>query len=106
MVKKTNTVRQRLKEWYQDRNCKKGKHRSELDVTQCLAPLLQWILSLWNSEEKWLPLAMDATNIGQNFTVLSIHVLDNGCAIPVAGKIVKGREKGSGKPLWQQLFQA
>ena len=78
---KTNTVRQRLKEWYQDTNRKKGKNRSELDVNQCFAPLLQWILSLWNSEEKWLPLAMDATYIGQNFTVLSIHVLYNGCAI-------------------------
>jgi hypothetical protein len=103
---KTNTVRQRLKEWYQDTNRKKGKNRSELDVTQCFAPLLQWILSLWNSKEKWLPLAMDATYIGQSFTVLSIHVLYNGCAIPVAWKIVKGTEKGSWKPLWQELFQS
>ena len=39
------------------------------------APLLSWILRLGHSEEKWLPLAIDATNIGQNFTVLSLHVL-------------------------------
>lgn len=103
---KSNTVKQRLKEWYQDSKAKKGKKRQELDVNQCFAPLLSWILSLWNSEEKWLPLAIDATNIGQNFTVLSLHVLYQGCGIPVAWKIVKGTEKGSWKPHWQKLFQS
>ena len=101
-----NTVRRRLKEWYLDSKTKKGKKRRELDVSKCFAPLLSWILSLWNSQEKWLPLAIDATNIGQNFTVLSLHVLYQGCGIPVAWKIVKGTEKGSWKPLWQKLFQS
>jgi hypothetical protein len=68
------------------------------------APLLKWILSLWQSEEKWLPLAIDATNIGQNFTVLSLHILYQGCGIPVAWKIVKGTEKGSWKPHWLHIF--
>ena len=103
---KSNTVKQRLKEWYQDSKAKKGKKRKELDVNKCFAPLLSWILSLWNSEEKWLPLAIDATSIGQNFTVLSLHVLYQGCGIPVAWKIVKGTEKGSWKPHWQNLFQS
>lgn len=103
---KSNTVRQRLKEWYQDTKAKKGEKRRELDVSQCFAPLLKWILSLWNSEEKWLPLAIDATNIGQNFTILSLHVLDQGCGIPVAWKIVKGTEKGSWKPHIEKLFQS
>lgn len=101
-----NTVRRRLKEWYLDSKTKKGKKRRELDVSKCFAPLLSWILSLWNSQEKWLPLAIDATNIGQNFTVLSVHVLYQGCGIPVAWKIVKGTQKGSWKPLWQKLFQS
>lgn len=35
---KTNTVRQRLKEWYQDASNKKGNKRSELDVTECFVP--------------------------------------------------------------------
>ncbi len=72
---KSNTVKQRLKEWYQDSNAKKGKKRRELDVTECFAPLLKWILRLGHSEEKWLPLAIDATSVKQNFTVLSLHVL-------------------------------
>jgi hypothetical protein len=103
---KSNTVRQRLKEWYQNADSKKGKKRSELDVTKCFVPLLKWILSMWESEEKWLTLAMDVTNIGQNFTVLSLHVLYQGCGIPVAWKIVKGTEKGSWKPHWRNLFQS
>ncbi len=103
---KSNTVKIRLKEWYQDSKAKKGKKRRELDVNKCFVPLLKWILSLWNSQEKWLPLAIDATNIGQNFTVLSLHVLYQGCGIPVAWKIVKGTEKGSWKPLWLDLFQS
>jgi hypothetical protein len=103
---KSNTVKQRLKEWYQDSKAKKGKKRQELDVDKCFAPLLSWILSLWNSEEKWLPLAIDATSVGQNFTVLSLHVLYQGCGIPVAWKIVKGTEKGSWKPHWLHLFQS
>jgi len=57
----TNTVRRRLKEWYLDSESKKGKKRRELDVSKCFAPLLKWVLSLWKSEEKWLPLAIDAT---------------------------------------------
>ena len=32
---KRNTVRQRLKEWYQDSKDKKGGKRRELDVSQC-----------------------------------------------------------------------
>jgi len=101
-----NTVRRRLKEWYLNSESKKGKKRRELNVSKCFAPLLSWVLSLWKSEEKWLPLAIDATYVGQNFTVLSVHVLDQGCGIPVAWKIVKGTEKGSWKPLWIELFQS
>ena len=103
---KSDTVRKRMKEWYLDSDTKKGDKRRELDVSKCFVPLLKWILSLWNSEEKWLPLAIDATSIGQNFTVLSLHVLYQGCGIPVAWKIVKGTEKGSWKPYWLHLFQS
>jgi hypothetical protein len=37
---------------------------------------------------------------------LSLHVLYQGCGIPVAWKIVKGTEKGSWKPHWLHLFQS
>jgi hypothetical protein len=75
---KPNTVRQRLKEWYQNKEAKKGKHRSQLEVQPCFAPLLRWIISLLPPDNQQLSLALDATNIGQNFTVLSINVLYQG----------------------------
>jgi hypothetical protein len=94
---KPNTVRQRLKEWYQEAKAKKGQKRSQLEVSSCFAPLLRWVLSLLPADCQHLPLALDATNIKQNFTVLSINVLYRGCAIPIAWKVVKATEKGA----WQ-----
>lgn len=102
---KINTVKNRLKEWYKEAEKKTGEKRSELDVEECFAPLLRWILSLRGNEEKWLPLAIDATNIKENFTVLSLNVLHEGCGIPIAWKIVKEREPGSWKPHWLHLFE-
>lgn len=102
---KPNTVRQRLKEWYQNKEAKKGKHRSQLEVQQCFAPLLRWIISLLPPDNQQLSLALDATNIGQNFTVLSINVLYQGCGLPIAWKIIRGTEKGSWKPYWQELLR-
>jgi len=37
---KANTVRQRLKQWYQEAKAQKGKLRPTLDVSSCFAPLL------------------------------------------------------------------
>ena len=103
-----NTVRQRLKEWYKSGTAKTrpGKKRASIEVNSCFGSLLKWVIDLLPQSNQELPMAMDATNIGQNFTVLSINVLYRRCAIPVAWKIVKGTERGSWKPHWQGLFQA
>jgi hypothetical protein len=103
-----NTVRQRLKEWYKsgEAKAKKGNKRGSMDVTKCFASLLQWIIDLLPQTTKELPIAIDATSIGQNFTVLSVNVLYRRCAIPIASKVVKGTSKGSWQPHWKQLFQA
>jgi len=61
---------------------------------------------LWPQDCHYLPLAIDATNIGDNFTILSINVLIRGSGIPVAGKVVKSTEKGSWQPLWKELFSS
>lgn len=103
-----NTVRQRLKEWYKSGSAKakKGNKRASIEVIECFGSLLQWVVDLLPQTTKELPIAMDATSIGQNFTVLSINVLDRRCAIPVAWKVVKATEKGSWKPYWKELFQS
>ena len=103
-----NTVRQRLKEWYKEGKAKskKGNKRVSLEVKDCFASLLQWIVDLLPQNTKELPMALDATSIGQNFTVLSINVLYRGSGIPVAWKVVKATEKGSCQPYWLELFQS
>jgi len=104
LEQKENTVRQRLREWYYEADQKRGTQRREIDVTACFAPLLQWVLASWPSDECRLALALDATTLGQRFTVLAVCVLYRGCAIPVAWQIVSGTQPGAWRPHWLKLF--
>ena len=77
---------QRLREWYLDAGQNSGKKRRELEVSTCFAPLLGWVLRLWKSEKRQLPLVMDATSLGNRWTILAISVVMSSCAIPVADR--------------------
>lgn len=97
-------VFQRLREWYLDAKQKSGKKRRELDVTTCFAPLLRWALRLWKSETKQVALVIDATTLGNRWTILAISVVVRGCAIPVAWKVLRAEQKGSWRPYWEELL--
>ena len=101
---KPNTVRQRLKEWYLEAPAKKGLHRRHLEVSSCFAPLLSWVISLLPHSVEQIALALDATSIGNKFTVLSLNILLAGCGIPIAWSIVNATQPGSWKPHWQKLL--
>src|SRR5579864_1719847 len=88
-------VFQRLREWYLDAKQKSGQKRRELDVTTCFAPLLRWVLRLWKSDKRQLALVMDATSLGNRWTILAISVVVRGCAIPVAWKVIAAQQEGS-----------
>ena len=103
---KENTLRQRLRELTYDAADKRGEQRQELDVTSCFAPLLQWVLSWWEADEKRLALAMDVSTLRQRFTVLTISVVYRGCAIPVAWIVLPATEKGAWKPHWLALLKS
>ncbi len=98
------TLKSRLQEFYQPATAKSGTHRDELDVTTCFAPLLAWILQGWKSTR--LALALDATSLGDRFTVLSISVVYRGCAVPVAWKILPANVAHAWKPEWLALLAA
>jgi Transposase DDE domain len=98
------TLRQRLREWYYPAQDKAGKQRCTLEVATCFAPLLGWVLAWWPDEQQELALALDATTLGQRFTVLCVSVLVRGCAIPVAWKVLAYNQKGSWQPYWQTLL--
>jgi hypothetical protein len=101
---KETTLRQRLREWCYDKDDKRGAKRLDLDVTTCFAPLLGWVLAWWPPDERRLVLAMDASPLGQRFTVLAISVVYRGCAIPVAWTIGAATRKGAWRPHWEALF--
>ncbi len=92
----------RLQEFYQPASAESGARR-ELDVTTCFAPLLAWTLKGWPS--KRLALALDATSLGERFTVLSISVVYRGSACPVAWKIVQANVRHAWKPEWITLLR-
>ena len=102
------SVFQRLREWYLDAShksgSKQGNKRRELEVTSCFGPLLRWIVRLWAGQEKRLPLVVDATSLGNRWTILAVSVVLNGGAIPVAWKVLRAEEIGSWRPHWEQLF--
>lgn len=96
--------RQRLREWCYNAREKKGKHRSEVSVVTCFAPLLRWILTWWAPGEYRLAVAMDASTLSDRFTVLAISVVYRGCALPVAWCVVGAGKPGQWKPDWLALF--
>jgi len=97
-------VFQRLREWYLNAKQKSGKKRRDLDVTKCFAPLLRWVLRLWRSEKNPLALVIDATTLGNRWTILVISVVVRSGAIPVAWKVLPGEQEGSWRPYWEELL--
>ena len=104
LQQKEGSVLQRLREWYLEATQKSGDHRRELEVTSCFAPLVRWIVRLMAGSEGRVALALDASTLGERWTVLAISVLVNGCAIPVAWKVIGSHAKGSWRPYWEELL--
>jgi Transposase DDE domain len=99
-------LRKRLREFYLEAPAKSGVHqgqqRQDFDVSTCFAPLLRWVLSLWAG--RYLPLAIDVTNLGDRFHVLCISVVVRGVGIPVAWKVLYGGMQDPWNPHWQALL--
>jgi hypothetical protein len=95
--------RQQLREWCYVAADKRGHQRRAVEVAACFAPLLRWVLAWWPRGEQRLALALDATTLGQRFTVLAISVVYGGCAIPVAWAVVPATAKGKWRPHWEAL---
>jgi hypothetical protein len=103
-------TREQLRDWYRDAShksgAKRGRKRRSLDVSSCFAPLLRWVVAWTDPACRQIALAMDASTLGQRFTILSITVVIRGCAIPVAWKVVEATRPGAWRPHWIALFEA
>jgi hypothetical protein len=102
LKEKFYTVRERLRDLYREAPAKAGDKRCELDLDTCWAPWLSWVVEGWHSKQ--LALALDATTLGQRFTVLAVSVLYRGCAVPVAWKILKANEPHAWEPEWKTML--
>jgi hypothetical protein len=98
-----DTVRQRLREFYQEAPVKRGRNRKDFQTPACFAPLLRWVLSFWS--EPRLALALDVTNLGSRFHVLCISALYGGIGIPVAWKVLVGHQPAAWHPHWCDLLR-
>ena len=97
-----NTVRQRLREFYQPADQKAGRGRTALDPTTCCAPLVRWVTAGW--ADKRVALALDATNLGDRFHVLAAAIVYRGCSIPVAWAVLPAGVKDPWNPHWVRLL--
>jgi hypothetical protein len=98
-------LRQRLREFYYEAEAKRGSKRREVNVQACFADLLRCVLRGWQGKKE-LALAMDASTLGERFTVLSISVMYRGCGIPIAWKIIPAMQEGEWRPYWEGLLGA
>ncbi|CAK0749759.1 conserved hypothetical protein [Gammaproteobacteria bacterium] len=103
LPKSFNTIREKLRNSYREASAKPGNHRAELEVTQCWAPFVSWILEKWSGTQ--LAIALDASSLGDVFVILQISILYRGCSIPIAWKILKANEKHPWKDEWLVLLE-
>jgi hypothetical protein len=62
------------------------------------------VLRLWRSEQRHIPLVLDATSLGNRWTILAGSRVLSGCAIPVAWKVLPAEQPGSWRPYWEGLL--
>ena len=98
-----NRLRQRLREFYYEAEAKRGKKRRAVDVQSCFGDLLRGILREWEGKQE-LALALDASTLGERFTVLNISVMYRGCGIPIAWKIIPAMQEGEWRPYWEEML--
>jgi hypothetical protein len=68
----------------------------------CFGPLLRWATAGFT--DRRLALAVDPTNLGDRFTILTVSVVFRGCAVPVAWQVQRGDAKGSWNEHWKRLL--
>jgi len=96
-----NTLRQRLRKLYRPQRDPAGRDRS-FSYTACFGPLLRWATAGFTGRR--LALAIDPTNLGSRFTILTVSVVFRGCAVPVAWHVQRGDATGSWNAQWRRLL--
>ena len=98
---KVNTVRQRLRELFRPGERKAGDSRTTFDPSACCGPLVRRITGGWT--DRRVALALDASNLGDRFTVLAAAIVYRGVGIPVAWRVRPGGKPGES---WNDIGMA
>jgi len=101
--RKEPAVRQQLRELCYEATAKRGTTRRALAVEPCFTPLLAWVVAQWEGTQ--LALALDATTLGDRFTVLALSVVYRGCAIPVAWTVLAATAKHAWRREWLRMLR-
>lgn len=96
--------RQCLREFCYEAEAKRGKTRRDVDVQACFGDLLRGIMRGWEGQKE-LALALDASTLGERFTVLNISVMYRGCGMPIAWKILPAMEEGEWRSHWEGMLE-
>lgn len=97
------TVAQRLDAWCCPAAHQAGDKRQTVDVTTCCMPWLRWVVALWATTQ--MALALDATSVGARCVVLTVSVVDCGCASPVAWTVLPANQPGAWRRAWLRLLR-
>jgi len=98
-----DALRQRLREGLKDGRDRAAPCEVELEVSACFPALFAWVLALWQGE--CLPLALDASLLGDELVVLAVCVLYRGSSIPVAWTIRPANTPDAWLPRWKALLE-
>ena len=101
--RKELAVRQQLREFCYEATAKRGTTRRALAGEPCFTPLLAWVVAQWEGTQ--LALALDATTLGDRFTVLALSVVYRGCAIPVAWTVLAATAKHAWRREWLRMLR-
>lgn len=101
------TMRESLRRWLGGRGGRgesSSRQGRPVEVQASFAPLLRWVLAWWQGDT--LPLALDATQHGDQVVALVISVLYRGTAVPVAWAILPANQPGAWRDPFLELVQA
>jgi hypothetical protein len=98
-----DAVRQQLREFCYEATAKRGTMRQEMVVETCFVPLLSWVVDQWEGTQ--VALALDATTLGDRFTVLALSVVYRGCAMPVAWTVLAATAKHAWRREWLRMLR-
>jgi hypothetical protein len=104
--RRENSVRQQLREVLYDADEKRGRQRRAIEVRRCFPALVRWVVKLWSPAQDYMVLALDATTLREQFTVLSLSVVVSNCAIPVGWVVLPANQTGAWKDHWLALLSS